>query len=336
MRVTVILFWILICAAPAAATTLDEVRARGELRCHVTAAAAIAYRNDHAAEPDFFFLDFCRALAAATLDDPDALDLVNIGGSVPAMIAALVDGQFDILAGNVTWTAGREALGVTFPAIYLYDGQTFVARESDPRRRFEDFRGAKVCVWAGSTSEANLIDISARNQLGLIAHEVSSATSHLSEMLNGRCDLATDDLLSLRHAFSRGALDPRAFRILPDIVSREPLAPVVRADDIAWARLVRWLVHALVMAESHNYAQADAAARRVPDARELRRLLGFEGDHARQIGPNAEWARRAIAAIGHYGEWYDRWLGDDSPNPIARRQNALWRDRGLLYAPPFR
>ncbi len=252
-------------------------------------------------------------------------------------VDALKTGAIDVLVDGRTWTFQRDAgSGLDFAGIYLYDGQGFLARRSLGAARFSDLRDARICVAAETTTEANLRDLKKARDAAFELVTFQAWDESIAGLFKGRCDILSSDRLLLVAALERRATDRDAYALLPDVISREPLGPVVRAGDEAWLDLVKWTLHALVVAEEKGVTSANIADKAASADPEVRRLLGVEGEIGGPLGLPDHWARDAIAAVGNYGEVYERNLGKSSPIGLDRGQNALWIDGGLIYAPPFR
>lgn len=323
--------------APVASPTLAAVRKRGELVCGVhPGLPGFAY-------PDVnrrwrgFDVDICRAVAAATLGDAQKVRFVTV--SAQDRFSALQRGELDLLSRNTTWTYSRDAaLGLDFPVITYFDGQGFLVPRALRIDAAEELAGAKFCVLAGTVSEANLVDYFRARGLTVHPIKVASEAEGRSLYQAGGCDAYTADISAL--ASARSVLDnPATHVLLPDVISREPLGPVVRQDDPAWADIVRWTVAALILGEEMGLTSRTVAqARQTAMDPETRRLLGVEGELGPMLGLSPDWAYQAILQVGAYHEIFRRDVGDDSPLKLDRGLNALWNapKPGLLYAPPMR
>jgi len=315
--------------------TIDAVRERGYLSCGVNDIPGFAIM-DTRGHWDGFNVAFCRAVAAAVLNNPEAVDFVSAFSR--RRFEAIAGGDVDIVNANATWTLSREATwSLAIAAIIYYDGQGFIAHRELGIDGVKGLTDQSVCVVEGTTTEANLIDLTRRG--GRFDFEIEQRTTLDGAwygFVGRQCDLFSIDrtVLYVLRAFQTS--NPADYIVLDDTVSREPLALMVRDDDQAWLRIVRWTAFALVVAEEHGIT-ADAARANLParDA-EVRRLLGQQAGIGALLGLDDDWARRAIIAAGHYGELFDRTLGSDSPFDMTRGMNALWRDGGLIYAPPLR
>ena len=323
--------------AAAQGATLKAVRARGVLLCGVNPGLAGFSFRDNRGDWRGFDVDFCRAVAAATLGSADKVRFVPLDNA--GRIAALKAGRVDLLVRNTSWTYSRDAGdAVEFAGVSYYDGQGFMAPRSLNLQSAQELGGAKICVQAGSTSQLNLADFFRSRGLNYTPVIVADETKAREVYQAEGCDAFTADVSTL--ASSRSLLNsPDAHVILPDVISKEPLSPVVRQGDPAWTDLVRWTLNALVLAEELNIYAANAEAmRRDSNNPEVRRLLGAEPGVGGPLGLDDLWAERAIRQVGNYGEIFDRNIGARSPLKLDRGLNARWdaAKPGLLYAPPLR
>lgn len=314
---------------------MDGIRARGELRCGVSEGIPGFSEQDATGRWRGIDADFCRAVAAALLGDAEKVAFVPLRASTrfPALLAR----QIDLLARNTSWTLTREALlQVQFPAVLFYDGQAFMVPRSSGIGRLADLREASVCVVKGTTHESNLADHARLHGLAWQPLVIDSSLVVAEAFFAGRCQAWTADAAQLAAMRLRAPSGAQDFVILPERISREPLGPVVRGDDAQWARLVRWVLYVLVLAEEYGLTQANVESKVSEFGGATGRLLsGQDARLARAMGAQADWAIRAVRAVGNYGELYERNLGAASPLHIERGLNRLWRDGGLMYAPPI-
>lgn len=330
-------------AGPAAADgpgggTLERVRAAGLVRCGVTTSGAGLAILDAQGRWQGFFADFCRAVAVAATGGADNVDFIEV--STTNRFQALRDGAIDLIAQGTTVTLHRIATqGVAFPAVYMFDGQGFMAHRSLGAQRLSEVGEASVCVIEGTTTLHNLKGWVAAAGAKLTVRAVNSTEGALGAFFNHHCDLFTNDRISLFAQRLLHAPKPADYVVFPEVISKEPLGPVVRAGDRVWEQLVGWVLHALVLAEEKGITAALAA---FPQALadegadpETRRLLGLTPGLGEGFGLDDQWARRAIVQIGNYGELFDRHLGPASRLNIDRGPNALWTKGGLLYPPPL-
>ncbi|MBF9044950.1 transporter substrate-binding domain-containing protein [Rhodobacterales bacterium HKCCE4037] len=322
-------------AGAASAQTLAEVQERGVLNCGVTTGLTGFAAPNAEGEWEGFDVAVCRAVAAAVLGDASAVEFVPTTGQT--RFTALASGEIDLLARNTTWTFSRDVdLAFEFVGINYYDGQGFmVPRELGVSSALE-LDGATVCIQTGTTTELNLADFFASNNMSYEPVPIETNAEAQQQYLAGACDVYTTDASGL--AATRATFeDPSAHVVLPEIVSKEPLGPLVRHGDNEWGDIARWTLNALIAAEELGVTSANVgeigASTENP---EIRRLLGTEGDLGAMLGLDADWAARAIAAVGNYGEIFEGNIGESTPIGLARGLNAQWTDGGLLYAPPFR
>jgi general L-amino acid transport system substrate-binding protein len=249
---------------------------------------------------------------------------------------ALASGEIDVLARNSTWTFTRDVdLKFTFVGVNYYDGQGFMVPAELGVTSALELDGATICIQTGTTTELNLSDWFRAN--GISYHPVPIQTNAEADQqfLAGACDAYTTDASGL--AASRATYEnPDDYVILPEIISKEPLGPLVRQGDDQWADTVRWTLNALIAAEEYGVTSENLEEMSASENPEIRRLLGVEGDLGAMLGLDADWAKRAIAARGNYAEIFANSIGEGTPSNIARGLNAQWTDGGLLYAPPFR
>ncbi|MGB7243578.1 MAG: amino acid ABC transporter substrate-binding protein [Sulfitobacter sp.] len=324
-------------AGAATAGTVDDVKARGKLNCGVTTGLVGFAAPDANGEWRGFDVAVCRAVAAAVLGDANAVEFVPTTGKT--RFTALASGEIDMLARNTTWTLSRDVdLKFTFVGVNYYDGQGFLAPKALGVSSAKDLDGATICVQTGTTTELNLADFFRANNISYEPVPIETNAEGQQQYLAGACDSYTTDASGL--AATRATFEnPGDHVLLPEIISKEPLGPLVRHGDDEWGDVVRWTLNALITAEelgitSANVASLAAAAN--PDTPETNRLLGTEGTLGEMLGLDAAWAATAIGAVGNYGEIFAKNIGEETPVALARGLNAQWTDGGLLYSPPFR
>jgi len=323
-------------AMPALAQkTLDAAKARGHILCGVSQGLPGFSNPDAKGNWSGIDVDFCRAVAAAALGGAGKVRFRPL--SAKERFTALQSGEVDILSRNTTWTLSRDAaLGLTFAGVVYYDGQGFMVNRKLGVKSAKELNGATVCANAGTTTELNVADYfrSHGMQYKLVTFEKSDDA--FAAYVKGRCDVYTTDQSGLYA--QRVRLDkPDEHVILPEIISKEPLGPATRQGDDGWSNIVRWTLFALINAEELGITASNAAGLRGGSKNpEVRRLLGAEGELGKALGLDADWALRAVQAVGNYGEMFERNLGAASPLKIARNINALWSKGGILYAPPAR
>jgi general L-amino acid transport system substrate-binding protein len=321
-------------AGAAAAATLDDVKARGTLKCGVNTGFAGFAFPDADGKWQGFDVALCRAIAAAVLADQEKIEFVPTTGET--RFTALTSGEIDVLSRNSTWTFTRDVdLGFTFAGVNYYDGQGFMVSKDLGVASALELDGATICVQTGTTTELNLADFFKVNNISYQPVPIQTPAEADQQFLGGACDAYTTDASQL--ATQRGTYEnPDNYVILPEIISKEPLGPVVRQGDDQWADIVRWTLNALVAAEEYGVTAANAEEQASSENPEIRRLLGTEGDLGPMLGLDADWAKRAIMANGNYGEIFAATIGEGTPSNIARGLNALWTEGGLQYSPPFR
>ena len=320
----------------ASAATLDDVKARGKLNCGVTTGLVGFAAPDANGNWEGFDVAVCRAVAAGVLGDPSAVEFVPTTGKT--RFTALASGEVDMLARNTTWTFSRDVdLKFEFVGVNYYDGQGFMVPKDLGVTSAKDLDGATVCIQTGTTTELNLADFFRSNNISYEPVPIETNAEAQQQYLAGACDVYTTDASGL--AATRATFeDPSAHVVLPEIVSKEPLGPLVRHGDNEWGDIVRWTLNALITAEelgvtSANVAEMAAAAGNNP---EVNRLLGTEGNLGEMLGLDANWAATALAAVGNYGEIFEKNIGENTPIGLARGLNASYTDGGLIYSPPFR
>ncbi len=323
-------------AGVASAATLDDVKARGTLNCGVTTGLVGFAAPDANGVWEGFDVGVCRAVAAAVLGDPMAVEFVPTTGKT--RFTALASGEIDLLARNTTWTMSRDVdLAFEFVGVNYYDGQGFMVPKDLGVSSAKDLDGATVCIQTGTTTELNLADFFRTNNISYEPVPIETNAEAQQQYLAGACDVYTTDASGL--AATRATFEaPGDHVLLPEIVSKEPLGPLVRHGDNEWGDIARWTLNALITAEelgvtSANIAELSAAATNNP---EVNRLLGTEGELGAMLGLEADWAKNAIAAGGNYGELFEQNIGESTPIGLARGLNAMWTEGGLIYSPPFR
>jgi general L-amino acid transport system substrate-binding protein len=321
-------------AGAASAATLDDVKARGALKCGVNTGFPGFAFPDAEGKWQGFDVALCRAVAAAVLGDGEKVEFVPLTSET--RFTALTSGEVDVLSRNSTWTFTRDAdLKLTFAGVNYYDGQGFMVSKDLGVASATELDGATVCVQTGTTTEVNLSDYFKVNNISYQPVPTQTPAEADQQFLGGACDAYTTDASQL--ATSRGSYEnPDNYIILPEIISKEPLGPVVRQGDDQWADIVRWTLNALVAAEDYGVTSQNIEEMLGSQDAEVKRLLGVEGDLGLMLGLDAEWAKRAIMAGGNYGELFAASIGEGTPSNIARGLNAQWKDGGLQYSPPFR
>jgi len=320
--------------ATAASATLAAVQARGTLRCGVSEGIAGFSKQDAGGRWVGLDVDFCRAVAAATLGDAEKVTLVPLRAS--ARFPALAIGNVDLLLRNTTWTLSREAgLGVLFAGVLLYDGQGFMVDADARIDSATQLSGTTVCVEKGTTHIDRLSDWARGTRLSVTPLVLDSAPDAAMAFFDGRCAAYSSDVSTLAAARAE-APRGRAFTILPEQISKEPLGPAVRGGDDQWFTLVRWVLFALIAAEEADLSQTTVGALRNSADPAAARVLGADQELSRLLGVPPEWSLRAVQSVGNYGELFERNLGSGSPLRLDRGVNRPWNRGGIMYAPPLR
>jgi general L-amino acid transport system substrate-binding protein len=316
------------------AQTLKAVKDRGKLVCGVSQGLIGFSAVDDKGAWSGLDVDFCRAVASAVFNDPAKVEFVAL--SAADRFPALKSGKIDVLSRNSTWAMGRELdFGVVFTGVTYYDGQGFLVPKAQNKTSALELDGAKICVQAGTTSEANLADFFAANGMKLETVVVSSPAEAASAYQEGRCTGISSDVSQL-HAERLKLTKPGDNLVLPDIISKEPLGPAVRQDDMQWFNIVKWVNFAMLNAEELGVSSTtidEALRSQKPD---VRRLVGGEGDFGTRLGLTGDWVARIVRKVGNYGEVFDRNVGPNSKLDIPRGVNQNWNMGGIQYAPPIR
>ena len=320
-------------APSAGAGTLDSVKARGQLICGANPGLAGFGLPDDQGVYKGLDVDECRAIAAAIFNDPTKVKFLPINAKDRPTI--LASGEIDVLIRNTTWTLSRQTGGMFFTGINYYDGQGFMVRKKLGIDSALKLDGASVCVQQGTTTELNLADFFRTHNMKLEAVVFATDDEATKAYDTGRCDAYTTDASGL-YSERLKMSNPDDNIVLPEIISKEPLGPSVRKDDIQWFQIVQWTHYALVTAEELGVTQANVDEKLKSDNPAIRRLLGVEGSFGEGLGLTNDWAYRIVKAVGNYGESFERNVGMGSPIKIRRGLNGLWNQGGLQYAPPIR
>ncbi len=321
--------------AAASGLTLSTVMERGTLICGGN--EALPGFGSLADDGSFsgFDIDFCHALAAAIFGDASKIEIRPL--SAQERFTALQTGEIDVLIRNTTWTLARDTeLGANFTATTFYDGQGMMVRKDSGITALDELGGATICVQTGTTTELNLADVFASRGIDYTPLVFDDADLTAGAYDEGRCDAFTTDISGLVSRRTTMA-DPSAHVILEEVMSKEPLGPVVRHGDDQWYDIVQWVVFATFTAEEYGITSAnvdDIKASATDPV--ILRLLGVEGDMGLKLGLTNDWAYNVIKLVGNYGEIYNKNLGPDTVTAIPRGVNSPWTEGGLLYAPPIR
>ena len=313
--------------------TLQAVKNRGTLNCGVSEGLAGFSAKDAKGEWSGFDVDFCRALAAAIFDDTSKVQFVPLNAE--ERFKALQSGAIDVLSRNSTQTMARETgLKLLFPAVTYYDGQGFLVKRSPPVQSSLELDGARICVQEGTTSATNVADYFRANSMRYELVTTTNAIDAIKAYDDGRCTVFTSDVSQL-HAKRLDLAKPDDHVILPDVISKEPLGPVVRQGDEQWALIVKWIHYAMLNAEELGVGSQTIDQALKSEKPAIKRLVGTEGDVGVEIGLTRDWAARVLRQVGNYGEVFDRNVGTKSPIGIPRGLNHLWSIGGIQYAPPL-
>ncbi|RRS05521.1 amino acid ABC transporter substrate-binding protein [Aquabacterium soli] len=318
-----------------AGKVLDGIKQRGELRCGVSTGVVGFSAPESGSRWKGLDVDVCKAIAAAVLGKPEKVNYTPLNSQ--QRFAALQSGQVDLLSRNTSWTLTRDAsLGFHFVAVTYFDGQGFLIPKKLKVTSARQLKGAQVCVQAGTTTEKNVADYSRRYQLNLKPVVYETFEAAFKAFFSGRCQAYTTDVSGLASVRNKEAPKPDDYLILPELISKEPLGPMIRRGDDEWLAVVRWTVYALLEAEELGLTQANIDKRQTEADPAIQRFVG-RGEHmGKLLGLDKDWALRAVKAVGNYGEVYERNVGQGSTLKLPRGQNRLWNQGGLMYPPPFR
>ena len=322
-------------APPAAAGTLDDVKARGHVRCGIsTASPGFAYTDNQGALRGFN-VDWCRAVAAAIFGDPTKIEATVL--TPTTNFATLSAGGVDMLISNLTWTFNRDnGGGFEFTQVVFYDGQGFAVPKASGVKSVADLKGASICVAQGTTTELNVGDYFTTHNMAYKIVTYGDWDAVRVAYDQGRCDAWSLDRSGLA-ARMQALSKPEDHILLPDTISKEPLGPVVRQNDAQWSHLVKWAIYAAIAGEELGVDSKNVDELKKSTANpEVKRLLGVGDDLGQKMGVSADWAYNVIKKVGNYGEVYERNVGEKTPLRLARGLNNLWKNGGLIIAPPFR
>src|SRR5215475_8538951 len=316
------------------AGTLDTVKQRGVLICGVTQGIPGFSNPDDQGNWTGLDVDMCRAVAAAVFNDVSKVKFTPL--SAKDRFTALQSGEIDVLARNSTWTLARDtSLGLNFTAVNYFDGQGFMVHKSLKINSALELNGASVCTQTGTTTELNLADYFRANKMKYEVLALATADETIKAYDAGRCDVFTTDVSQL-YAEKLKLTNSNDHIILPEVISKEPLAPVVRHGDDQWFDIVKWTHFAMVNAEELGVSSKTLDEALKSDKPDIRRLVGTEGNLGEQLGLTKDWVVRMVKAVGNYGEVFERNVGSGSKLGIARGLNNLWTKGGIQYAPPIR
>ncbi|WP_461538046.1 amino acid ABC transporter substrate-binding protein [Spongorhabdus nitratireducens] len=317
-----------------AASTLESVQERGYLQCGVNTGLPGFSSPDDKGNWKGMDVDTCRAVAAATLGDADKVKFIPL--TAKERFTALQSGEIDVLSRNTTWTLTRDSsLGLNFAGVNYYDGQGFLVSKNLGVKSALELDGATVCIQAGTTSELNLADYFRQHKMEYQPVVFDTSDQTISGFEAGRCDMLTSDQSQL-YALRIKLKKPDSAMVLPEVISKEPLGPVVRQGDDQWFNIVKWSLFAQLNAEEMGLTSANIDSQKKSDNPAVGRFIGKEGIKGKGLGLADDWAYQIVKQVGNYGEIFERNVGEGSPLKIARGINALWNQGGIQYAPPIR
>jgi general L-amino acid transport system substrate-binding protein len=321
--------------AAQAGVTLDKVKAAGQVKCGVPTGIAGFAAPDSQGHWAGFDIDFCRALSAAIFGAADKVDYVPL--TAQQRFTALQSGEVDVLSNNTTDTLQRDTeLGLNFAPVVFYDGQGFMVPKKLGVKSTKELNGATICVQPGTTTELNLADYFRANKMEYKPVVIEKIDELYAAFFSGRCDVMTGDASGLAAQRIGRASNPDDYVVLPERISKEPLAPVVRHGDDQWDDIVRWVVYALIEAEEKGITSKNVDEKLKSDDPAIKRMLGVTPGMGKALGLDEKWAYNEVKLIGNYGEIFDRTLGKDTELKFERGLNDLWTRGGLMYAMPIR
>jgi general L-amino acid transport system substrate-binding protein len=318
-----------------AGATLDAIQKKGFVQCGVSDGLPGFSVPDATGKITGIDADVCRAVAAAVFGDATKVKFSQLNAK--ERFTALQSGEIDILSRNTTWTSSRDAgMGLVFAGVTYYDGIGFLVNNKLGVKSAKELDGATICIQAGTTTELNVSDYFRSNGLKYTPITFDTSDESAKSLEGGRCDVLTSDQSQLYAQRSKLA-SPKDYVVLPEVISKEPLGPVVRKGDEEWFSIVKWTLFAMLNAEeagvtSKNVAE-QAKSTKNPD---VARMLGADGAYGKDLKLPSDWVVKIVSQVGNYGEMFDRNLGENTPLNIKRGQNALWNKGGIQYAPPIR
>ena len=322
--------------APAhAGATLDKIKKNGQVVCGVNTGLAGFSQADSNGAWSGLDVDICRAIAAAVLGDGNKVKWVPLGAQ--QRFTALQSGEVDILSRNTTFSLTRDAsLGLHDTVVTYYDGQGFMVPTKSKIKDAKQLKGQTVCVQSGTTTEKNLTDFSKTNGLGIkpvVFEKVEAATG---AYFAGRCVAYTTDASGLASVRNKEAKNPDDHVILPQLISKEPLGPMVRRGDDEWFAIAKWVIYGLIESEEYGITQHNVDQMKSSQDPVVQRILGTTEDTGKLLGLDKDWMTRALKTVGNYGEIFERNVGPKSALKLPRGVNNQWNKGGLIYAYPVR
>jgi general L-amino acid transport system substrate-binding protein len=319
---------------PANAAVLDQVKSKGFVQCGVSQGLPGFSSPDDKGNWTGLDVDVCRAIAAAIFDDATKVRYTPL--TAKDRFTALQSGEIDVLSRNTTWTLSRDtSLGLNFAGVSYYDGQGFLIRKDKKVSSALELSGASVCTQTGTTTELNVADFFRARNMKYEVVAFTTADETIKAYEAGRCDVFTSDVSQL-YAMRLKLANTADHVVLPEIISKEPLGPVVRHGDDQWFDIVKWVLFAMLNAEELSVTQKNLDEQLKSPNPEIKRLLGAEGNFGEQLGLTRDWVVRIVKKVGNYGESFDRNVGAGSKLGIERGLNRLWNKGGIQYAPPVR
>jgi len=317
-----------------AGPTLDAIKKNGFIKCGVSDGLPGFSFADEKGNYNGIDVDVCRAIAAAVFGDSTKLKFTPL--TAKERLTALQSGEIDVLSRNTTWTSSRDsAQGMNFAGVTYYDGQGFLVNKKLGVKSAKQLDGATVCVQAGTTTELNLSDYFRSNKMKFTPISYDKSDESAKSLEAGRCDVLTSDQSQL-YAQRIKLAKPDDYVVLPEVISKEPLGPVVRHGDDDWFDIVKWTLFVMVNAEELGVSSKNVEEMKKSSNPDVKRLLGVEGDKGKDFGLANDWMAVVIKQVGNYGEIFERNVGKGSAMKIERGLNALWNQGGLQYAPPVR
>lgn len=321
-------------ASAAGESTLDKVRSAGIVKCGVSTGIPGFSNTDSKGNWEGIDVEYCRALAAGVLGDAKKVKFIPL--TAKERFTALQSGEIDVLSRNTTWTLHRDgALGLNFVGVTYYDGQGFMISKELGIKSAKELDGASVCIQSGTTTELNLADYFRTEGMSFKPVVFDTSDQTVKGFESGRCDVLTSDQSQL-YALRIKLSDPKAAVVLPEVISKEPLGPVVRQGDDKWFNVAKWTLNVLINAEEYGITKQNVEQMKKSNDPNVRRLLGLDGPKGTGLGLKDDWSYQVIKQVGNYGDVFNDTVGTGSPLAITRGLNALWNDGGILYAPPVR
>ena len=317
-----------------AGQTFDNVKAKGFVQVGVNGDLFGFGKPDEKGVWRGLDVDTGRAVAAAVFGDANKIKFIPL--TAVQRFTALQSGEIDVLCRNATWTLGRDTeLGLEFAQVNYYDGQGFMVSRKLKIKNAKGLDGATVCVLPGTTTELNVADYFRMNKMKMKPVVIESAAELYKAFFAGRCDVLTSDASQLAGA-RVVAPKPDDYVILPDIISKEPLAPAVRQGDNQWKDIVNFSVLAMIEAEDLGITSKNVDEMLKNNNPAVQRFLGVTAGNGKALGLDEKWAYNIVKQVGNYGEIFERSVGKNTPLKLERGLNALWKNGGLMYSPPFR